>query len=119
MPSNKKDLKSLHSFFQWFKNFISMLSIKLGPLHRLLKQKTRFQWTQRYTEIIDSIIKEIKKRQSLTLHDLNAKFDIHTDASNLGIAAALSQTSSLSDSSVNVSRKLKSAIIHKKKRFSR
>ena len=63
----------------------------LQPFYNLLHKETEFKWTQEHQKIFEQMKKTITHKLELTMPYTTKPFNIITDASNIGIGAALLQ----------------------------
>ncbi len=94
-PKNLKQLQKFLGFFNWFRDFVPRISEILIPITSKLKKEQSFTWTQNDEKIKNHLISIIKAQVELKHPDLNSPFELHTDASNMGISAILTQQKKL------------------------
>lgn len=70
--------------------FVSHFSAVMEPITSCIKEG-KFAWTQDATEAFKLIKDKLKSAYILVLSDFSATFELHIDASKLGISAVLSQ----------------------------
>lgn len=93
-PTTKKELKRFLGTASWYRRFINNFSTIAGPLNKLTSTKKNsppFTWSSE----ADAAFRELKHRlinaPILTCPNFNLPFEVHTDASNYGVGAMLSQ----------------------------
>ena len=94
IPKKKRDIQKITGLLNWFRPYVPKLSERLSLIYDKLKT-TKFNWGEKDTEIIQEIIKIIKKQILLNYPDITKRFYINTGASNLGIGAILYQQNNL------------------------
>jgi hypothetical protein len=67
---------------------------EVKPLYDILKQKSVWRWTSVEQQVFESLKKKLSSVSLLThfRHDLRLPLEVHTDASGIGLGAALFQT---------------------------
>lgn len=91
-PSTVKQVRSLLGMLNWFRRFIKSFSSIVSPISDLLKKKhARFQWTPEANEAFEKVKVALVSAPVLTMPDYTVPFEIHCDASDLGIGAILTQ----------------------------
>ena len=71
--------------------FIPNYATLTHELCQLTKKNTQWSWTERHTECLKNIKEPLSRACSLAYFDPNKHTEIHTDASQVGISAVLSQ----------------------------
>ncbi|KAG0420195.1 Retrovirus-related Pol polyprotein from transposon opus [Dictyocoela roeselum] len=95
-PKTRKQLEKIIGLFNWFRPFVFNLSRKLIPLYDKLKRNNdKFTMTESDQKIVDDIINDIKRQETLFHPDINKPFNLKCDASNEGIGAILTQNKNL------------------------
>lgn len=94
-PTNRKDVRRFLGIASWYRRFIKNFSTLANPLNKLTSQGKNappFAWS---TEA-DLAFRELKKclcsTPILSCPDYDQPFEVHTDASDYGIGAVLTQT---------------------------
>ena len=64
---------------------------KLQPLYQLLHKETEFKWTKDHQQIFEKMKQAITKQLEITMPDTSTPLYNLTDASKIGIGAALLQ----------------------------
>lgn len=93
-PSNRKEVRRLIGMASWYRRFIPNFSNLLSPLHKLTSQGKNappFSWTQKEDEALQKLKQCLISPPILACPDYNKPFEVHTDASDYGIGAMLTQ----------------------------
>lgn len=90
-PTEKKGVKSFCAASTYLKNFIPRFSELLEPLTRLTAKNVRFKWELEQEEAFMKIKTAMIEACYLTMPDWNKDFIIFTDASEVAVAAVLTQ----------------------------
>ncbi|KRH94790.1 pol polyprotein, partial [Pseudoloma neurophilia] len=88
---NRKDFQSQLGFLGYLRNFIPNFSMTMKSLYRLLKNEKKFIFTDEARYSLDMIKTDVMGNEPLILPDLQKPFIIYTDASQIGMSAALVQ----------------------------
>ena len=91
---NKRDIQKLTGLLNWFRPFVKNLSIRLAPIYDKLTEE-QVTWSEENQKIVEGIINEIQTSTLLHYPDVNKKFELMTDASEVGIGAILIQENKL------------------------
>lgn len=91
IPKNKKHLKSFLGLCGYYQKFSSSYSEKVSKLRHLLKEKRKWEWSQKDTNNFEEI-KKVFTDQILIHHpNFNETFILQTDASDYALGAQLFQ----------------------------
>ena len=93
IPTNQRGVKSILGSLNFFRNLIPNFSIRMDKIIEKTKEKSKFQWTKRDTNLINEIINELEIKASICHPNFKLPFVIHTDASLTGVGAVVSQES--------------------------
>jgi hypothetical protein len=75
----------------WLQRFIPHLSTMADPLNNLKRKDVPFLWNDQCERAFCQIKISISNAVTLSIPDFSIPFEIHTDASNVGIGACLVQ----------------------------
>ncbi|XP_050665158.1 uncharacterized protein LOC126965563 [Leptidea sinapis] len=94
-PTCRKDLKRFLGTATWYRRFVPKFSTIAGPLNKLTSSKKSappFKWTDE-ADVAFRMLKEcLVSAPVLFCPKYDLPFEIHTDASNYGVGAMLTQT---------------------------
>lgn len=94
-PSNIREVRSLLGMCNWFRRFIPFFSDLSTPISDLLKKTgNRFRWTAEADGAFQRLKRALVTAPVLSMPDYTVPFEIHCDASNVGIGAILTQETS-------------------------
>ncbi|CAO4382312.1 unnamed protein product [Caenorhabditis nigoni] len=90
-PKSVTDVKSFLGMSGYFRRFIEYYGIITKPLTVLTKKDTEFVWGNEQKDAFEKIKEKLISPPILTTPWMDGKFEMHTDASKIGIAAVLLQ----------------------------
>ncbi|GFS82284.1 retrovirus-related Pol polyprotein from transposon 297 [Nephila pilipes] len=92
-PTNKKELRSVLGFCNYYREYIPKYSELVYPLTELTKKRVsdKIPWTDKHEEVFKKLKGTLADAPSLYTPVMNRPYIIHSDASSVGIAACLSQ----------------------------
>lgn len=91
-PKTLKQARRLIGMVVWHDRFISQFSTLLSPVTDTLKnQNLPYRWTKEADEAFNEIKEALVNAPVLALPDYTVPFNIHCDASNVGVGAMLTQ----------------------------
>jgi hypothetical protein len=95
LPKTKKELRSFIGVLSFYRRFIPYFADIAAPLTDLLKGKRKsdvtLTWNQAATHAFEKLKAALTSRPVLKAPEFEEAFEIYTDASNVGIAAVLTQ----------------------------
>lgn len=94
-PTCRKDLKRFLGTATWYRRFVPKFSTIAGPLNKLTsnkKQAPPFQWTEEADRAFKQLKECLVSAPVLSCPNYDLPFEVHTDASNYGIGAMLTQS---------------------------
>lgn len=90
-PRNLKELQSILGMMNYYRCFHKKFSELTSGFGHLLSNKNKWKWGKHESELFVRLKKEFLKSVVLTHPDFDKEFYIGTDASDLAVAATLSQ----------------------------
>lgn len=94
-PTNRKEVRRFLGTASWYRRFIPNFSTLASPLNKLTSQKKGsppFAWTPETDNAFEKLKSCLVTAPILSCPDYCKPFDVHTDASDYGIGAVLTQT---------------------------
>lgn len=94
-PTNKKEVKRFLGTASWYRRFIPNFSSIAGPLNKLTstkKNSSPFKWSEEADKSFLELKALLVQAPILACPSFDHPFEVHTDASNFGVGAMLSQT---------------------------
>uniref|UniRef100_A0A1I7UDV4 RNA-directed DNA polymerase n=1 Tax=Caenorhabditis tropicalis TaxID=1561998 RepID=A0A1I7UDV4_9PELO len=91
VPKNITEVKSFLGMSGYFRKFIQNYAILAKPLTTLTQKDVEFKWGEKEAEAFESIKTALISPPILTTPRMDGSFEMHTDASKVGIAAVLLQ----------------------------
>lgn len=94
-PSSKKELKRFLGTASWYRRFVPNFSTIAGPLNKLTSTKKNappFKWTDEADQAFQKLKEALITAPVLACPNFNLPFEVHTDVSNYGLGAMLTQT---------------------------
>ena len=94
-PTNHRQAMQVVGLINWFRPFVSNLSTKMARITELTKRDIEFGWTTEHEKDLRKVISEIQAEIRLSHPDFTKRFYLHTDASDVGIGAVLTQNNKI------------------------
>lgn len=94
-PTNRKEVKRFLGTATWYRRFVPNFSTIAGPLNRLTSSKKNsppFFWSDEADAAFNKLKECLISAPVLACPDYSLPFDVHTDASDYGVGAMLTQT---------------------------
>ena len=92
VPKQSKDVRSFLGSCNYFRRFIKNYAARAAPLNKLLKQDSKFEWTQDCQTAFDDLKTALTSPPVLAYPDFDKKFSLSTDASGFAIGFVLEQS---------------------------
>ena len=86
-PTSAREVQQFLGLANYYRRFIHNFATKARPLHHLTEESFHFKWTSECQEAFDALRTQLVSTPVLAYPD----FTRHTDASDSGIGAVLSQ----------------------------
>lgn len=94
-PSNRKEVRRFIGTASWYRRFIPNFSSLASPLNKLTSQGKNappFAWTKEADDAFRKLRNHLISAPILSCPDYSKPFMVHTDASDYGIGAVLTQS---------------------------
>lgn len=91
VPKTKEEVRSFHGVCNWYKRLIPNFSTVASPLTYLMRKNVAFAWNDEQQASFDHLKEVLCSDPVVCCPDFTKEFEIHTDASNVGLANVLVQ----------------------------
>ena len=91
VPINVREVQQFLGLVNYYRRFVKDCAQLAKPLHRLTGNNREFQWTDQCQQAFDTLRRLLVSAPVLEFPDCTREFILHTDASEQGIGAVLSQ----------------------------
>lgn len=86
IPRNIHEVRSFHGLVSFYRHFIPNFSTIMAPITDCMKNG-KYEWTAAANEAFHQIKQKLIEAPILTLPDFSQPFELHCDASKIGIGA--------------------------------
>lgn len=93
IPKRVVELQSFVGLVGYYRRFIPQMATIAAPLYKLFKKGSLWEWTSAHQSAFDELKRILTSKPLLTLPDFDKDFILHTDASDIGLGALLTQIS--------------------------
>jgi LPS O-antigen subunit length determinant protein (WzzB/FepE family) len=90
-PLNVTDIRTFLGMAGYYRRFIENISKISKPMTELLKNNTKFEWSEACEKGFQELKKRLTTAPVLTLPDINKDFVVYCDASRQGLSCVLMQ----------------------------
>ena len=90
-PKTRKGIRSFLGLASWYRRFIPHFSTIAAPLNLLLRKEEKWHWKEEQQLAFDTLKKCLAEPPVLHCPDFDHPFEIHTDASQVGLGGVLVQ----------------------------
>lgn len=90
-PKTIREVRRFLGLASWYRRFINNFSTIVAPISELLKNKSKFVWTDDAEKAFVLLKNALVSAPILSNPDFRLPFTVQTDASDLGIGAVLTQ----------------------------
>ena len=88
-PKNTTELRAFQGLINYYRKFLPNLSMVLTPLHKLLKNNTRWEWSVEQSKAFQDAKSLLKSPRVLIHYDSSRPLMLTCDASPYGVGAVL------------------------------
>lgn len=94
IPKTQRDIRSYLGLCNYYRRFVQNFSKIATPLNRLLQKDTKFEWTEQCQNAFETLKNALITSVMLSYPDMNSRFILTTDASDVALGYILSQKGS-------------------------
>ena len=91
IPCNSTDVKSFLGLCGFYQRFVTDYATVAAPLTDLMKKHRDWHWGEAENAAFEELKRRLMKHPVLIVQDLSKPLIVHTDASDVGLGATLSQ----------------------------
>ena len=91
IPKNLKEVRSFVAFCSYYRSFIPKFAEYASPLTKLTRKDEIWRWDKNEQQAFEDLKEQIIRAVTLSHYDPKAETRVRTDASGVGIGAALTQ----------------------------
>ncbi|KAE9176978.1 hypothetical protein PF005_g24691 [Phytophthora fragariae] len=103
-----EDVKRFVHLAGFYRRFIASFGTKAAPLTVLLRKSSKWEWGEKQQTAFEGLKRELMVRPLLTYPDFSKPFKLVTDASIVGLGAALMQDQGRGDQPIAYASKVNS-----------
>lgn len=90
-PTSVGNFRSFHGLTSFYQRFVNDFSSIAAPLTKVIKKNVGFRWGEDQEKVFQLIKEKLTNTLLLSLPNFSNTFEIHCDASGIGIGAVLMQ----------------------------
>ncbi|KHJ41620.1 hypothetical protein D918_08267 [Trichuris suis] len=90
-PANVTDVRRFIGLASYYRRYGKDFATVAKPLHQLTVGKAKFNWDEQCEEAFHLLKKALTTAPTLAAPDFHREFQLHTDASSVGLGAVLEQ----------------------------
>ena len=90
-PKTHKQVRQFLGLVSYFRKFIKQFGVISTPLTRLLQKNVPFTWGENEENAFRKLKQKLAEKPVLAIYQVQAKTEVHTDASKDGLGATLLQ----------------------------
>lgn len=97
VPRSVHQVRQFIGLASYFRKYIHQFALKAKPLTSLMKKSASWQWGTEQQDSFEKLRDELASGPTLAIFDPEAETQLHTDASQIGVAGVLLQKQSTGD----------------------
>ncbi|XP_077275167.1 uncharacterized protein LOC143904389 [Temnothorax americanus] len=90
-PTNIREVRSFIGLASYFRRFVKNFALIVRALTKLLKKNRKFEWGTEQQKAFDEIKRKLIQSPILSVYNLSAETEVHTDACSLRLGGVLLQ----------------------------